>query len=366
MRRLDRYLVRAFLFPFLVSLVALVGLFIIAEILTQIEDFIRYGAGARETAVKILTIYALRAPYLVSFVAPMCMVIGAAFGLCELNRNNELLAMKACGVSLLRAIMPIMAVAAAIAILLAANREYVIPHTENRATRMLYEAVGQTDRFSGCVGVVAEDRTEIVEISSDEGGWRLVGANPAYHAKYSFVRKEMRDVLIAVSLPGDRTALVRADSAESARDGWLLRDVRLDEETVISQALWRTSLRPQSLAYHRVEVGVRPLNEIVRLVRAYPSQPRYRVILYSRLTYPLTGIILMMLSLPLLLGDYRLLNHRLLGIGASVVVCLLFYGVQLLARDLGDSNMLAPAVAGLAPVALGLAAGGVLLDSVRT
>lgn len=366
MRRLDRYLARAFLLPFTVSLATLVGLFIVGEILTHLQDFLQHGTGLRSTAATVLAIYALRTPYLIAFVAPMCMVIGAAFGLCDLNRNNELLAMKATGVSMQRALTPIMVMAAVFAALLAANREYVIPRTEARAARMLYEARGQTDRFARCVGVVTEQRTEIAETAADGPGWRLVGSDPAFRAQYSFVRREMRNLLIALTLPEDRSALLRAESAESVPEGWLLRGIHLDDEVVIEEALWRTSLRPEHLAFHRVEVGVRPLSEIVRLIQSYPTQPRYQVILYTRLAYPLTGIILMMLSIPLLLSSSRLLSHRMLGIGASVVVCLAFYGVQFLAQDLGDNNMLAPPVAGLAPVALGLAVGCFLFDSIRT
>lgn len=369
MRRLDRYLIRSFLLPFLAATAALTGLLLVAEILANLQDFVQHSEGVLPTLATIGAIFLYRAPFLVAFLAPLAMVVGAAFGLCDLHAHNELLAMKACGVGIGRALMPILAAAAAVSVLMVANREHVVPVSETVATRLIQDARGRADRFGGCVGIVEEERSALTEMDGDalaEGGWGLVGSNPAFRTEYSFVRREMRNLAIAIDLPGDRHTLVYAESALPARSGWVLHHVKPDEERVIERAFWRTSLRPQDLAYHRVEIHARPLREVVRLVRSYPAQPRYRVLLYGRLAYPLEGVLLLLLALPLLLGDSRLLRHRLLGVGAATAMCVLFYGVQFLAHHLGGIGLLPPSAAALAPVALGLAGGVFLLDSVRT
>jgi lipopolysaccharide export LptBFGC system permease protein LptF len=73
-------------------------------------------------------------------------------------------------------------------------------------------------------------------------------------------------------------------------------------------------------------------------------------------------MVLMMLALPPILGNERLVRRRMLGIGAAVSICLLYYALQFLAFHLGDNHQLPPSVAALAPTLLGGSAGCLLLD----
>ena len=136
MRRLDRYLVHMFTVPFLVATAAMLGILIVAEILANLGSFIQYGAGFWPTVGKMAAIYALRLPEFLLLVTPMTMVVGAAFGLSELSKNNELTAMKASGVSMSRALAPMFAAAAFFCAALWANQEFVVPMTESVAMPM--------------------------------------------------------------------------------------------------------------------------------------------------------------------------------------------------------------------------------------
>ena len=373
MRRLDRYLARAFTGPFLVALATLLGLFIVSEILTHLQRFIQYGSGFWSTTGKILIIYLYRTPHFLSLVAPMTMALGAAFGLSELSKHNELMAMRASGVSALRALAPIFVTAAVFSALLWANREYVEPVTENKAMPMFVRAVDPKGHYDERLGVVNED-VSVMEQLPEPGQkpgkrgslWRLEGARPAFHGGYGFVRQTLKNLWIALDLPGARRALIFAKRATYKRGGWVLENVKVGKDLEFKRAFWRTKLAPSDLIYERVKLSSRPWSELQRYVRDFPGRPEYRVILYRRLTYPLTGIILMMLSLPLTLRAETVLSKRLLSIGAAVAICLAYYGVEFLAHHLGDNGQLPPAVAVFAPVVLGAAVGCYLMDSLRT
>ena len=373
MRRLDGYLVRSFLAPFVVATFGLVGLFIVAEVLTHMNRFVRHSPAFWESARMIGTIYLLKIPSYVAFITPMTIVVGAAFGFTQLSKHNELTAMKACGVSLLRAVTPVFAAAVAIAALSAAVRELVVPATEQRAIPLFYKAVGDEQRFAHVMGVVPEATSVITEIRSPTAArgagppWRIEGSEPAFHGGYSLVQRRVRGLKIVFAFDDGRIVQIDAATARCRRKGeWLLDDVTVDNRVQFPHAVWRTSLDPRDLGRNRLSLSVRALDEVIRFVRVHPGHPQYRVILYSRLVYPTTGVILLMLGLPMVLGNERLLKSSVLGMGSAVLLCLLYFGVQFFSYHLGENDQLPASVAVLAPVVLGAATGGYLLDTLRS
>ena len=373
MKRLDGYLVRSFVAPFIVATFAMVGLFIVAEILTHMNRFVRHSAGLAESARMIGMIYLLKTPNFFAYIAPMTILVGGAFGLTQLSKNNELTAMKACGVSLLRVLVPVFGAAVAISALAGVVREFIAPHTEQKAIPLFYKAVGDEQRFADVLGVVPEPESTIAEVrdpnqtGSTGPPWRIVAREPVFHASYSFVLKRLRGLKIVFELADGRIVQVDAARARHNDAGeWQLEDVTVDQRLRMPRAVWRTTLLPKDLSLNRVPLSVRPLDEVIKFVRAHPEHPGYRVLLLSRLAYPLTGIVLLMLGLPLVLGNERLLKSNLLGMGAAVVVCLLYFGVQFFSYHLGQEEQLPPSIAVLAPPVLGIAAGAYLLDTLRT
>ena len=375
MRRLDGYLIRMFLAPFGVATFALIGLLLIADVLSNVNQFIQNSTGFWDTSRLIAAIYTLKVPSFLTTIAPMTMLVGAAFGMSQLSKNNELTAMKACGVSLLRAMAPVFAAAAVLSVLAGLVREYVVPPAEQLAIPLFYTAKGDEDRFADVLGVVPEQNSVLTEVPASSGGqgvWRLEADEPAFHARYSFIQRRMRNLTIVFSPADGRIIRVEAAEAvyvpprEDLPGMWRLDKVRVDQGEEMDHAVWLTRLLPRDLAMHRLPLQVQPIHVVMRFVQSHPALPQYRVMLYSRLTYPLTGVILLMLGLPLVLGNERLLNSRLLGMGAAVLICLGYFGVQFLSYHLGDNDQLPPAVAVLAPVVCGIGAGGYLLDTIRT
>ena len=59
-------------------------------------------------------------------------LVGAAYAVAQLSRQNELTALKASGMSIHRILMPIIVTAVAFSFLAAVNREFVVPHLEEK------------------------------------------------------------------------------------------------------------------------------------------------------------------------------------------------------------------------------------------
>src|SRR5436190_2494774 len=106
-RILDRYLVREIVWPFAISLVAFTFVLEIPPILQQAEPLISRGVEWPIIGRVLLTLL----PQALSLTIPVAVLLGILVGLARMSADRELVAMQACGVSLMRLFRPIALVA---------------------------------------------------------------------------------------------------------------------------------------------------------------------------------------------------------------------------------------------------------------
>ncbi len=106
-RILDRYLVREIVLPFAISLVAFTFVLEIPPILQQAEPLISRGVEWPIIGRVLLTLL----PQALSLTIPVAVLLGILVGLARMSADRELVAMQACGVSLMRLFRPIALVA---------------------------------------------------------------------------------------------------------------------------------------------------------------------------------------------------------------------------------------------------------------
>ncbi|MEA3287516.1 MAG: LptF/LptG family permease [Candidatus Marinimicrobia bacterium] len=101
---IDRYLIRAFFSTMGTVLVSLVGIFTIADFVEKIDNFVDAGAGGDI----MLLYYGFSLPYFIDTALPMSMLLATVFSLGSLNKNYEIAAMRASGISMLRIARPLL------------------------------------------------------------------------------------------------------------------------------------------------------------------------------------------------------------------------------------------------------------------
>lgn len=125
-RRLDRYIGLFFVWHFVLSLAATIALYVIIDTFAKIEDFIE-----QENVVEflrwIVIYHSYQVPPLMTQLLPLVTLLAGVISIARLSRYNELNAIKAVGVSLHRALLPIFLCSLAIAALAAANQELLVP-----------------------------------------------------------------------------------------------------------------------------------------------------------------------------------------------------------------------------------------------
>jgi len=129
----------------------------------------------------------------------------------------------------------------------------------------------------------------------------------------------------------------------------------------------RTALTPERLAARATEPGFLSVRQLLKRVREEPNNLDYRIILHSRFTYPLSGMILLLIGLPPVVGMEMLSRNRFLGAGASISVVVVFWVVTFVCEWLGKQDYLPmPFLAAWLPVVLFGAIGIYLFDTMKT
>ena len=346
MRKLDRYIAQSFLEPFLTATAAIVGLYLVADAFSNLDEYLREAESLGVAITRMAQIYLLRIPTFLAPVLPISMLVGASYGIAQLSGHNELTAMKASGVSLWRILTPIYIVAVAAALLGLANRELLVPRIERHVSANLSKWTGEKDRYSRVTIYHQPEET-------------------LFTLTYDVVERRALSMSIIRKNSGEQ---IRAREAVPIRRGWKLIDVQRGSDLIPEFEL-KTSLRARDVELALLDERLCPITTLGELIRQEDdasTKRRYRLRYHERLAYPFTGIVLVGLGLPFVIAHERAQRSRLLGVGACVLICMFFYTIQFIANDLGQTGHLPPQLAAWLPTIIFGAFGLYMLENVHS
>jgi len=135
---LDRYILRQLVAPFGFSLAALTTLMLLDQVAKTFDLLVGKGLGWRVVA----EVFALSIPFLMAVIVPMAVLVTVLYTFTRLAADNEINAMKASGISLLRITLPAMGAAAVVAVGLYWFNDNVLPES-NYQLQSLRRSISQ-------------------------------------------------------------------------------------------------------------------------------------------------------------------------------------------------------------------------------
>ena len=126
-RTISRYLLRQHLAPLGFALAALTSLMLIQQVAKQLSSLL--GKGLPPGV--IIEVFVLSLPFIIAVTLPMAVLVAVLHVFTRLAGDNEITAMQAGGVSLLRLVTPVLAGAAGMAILSFAWNDQLLPRTNH-------------------------------------------------------------------------------------------------------------------------------------------------------------------------------------------------------------------------------------------
>ena len=367
MSLITRYLLRQFLGPLFVCLVAFNGIFILFDLFGHLSKFLDAGLGLG----LVLRYYAgVVSSYMHWFIPASCM-LATLYSMWQLSHHSELTAMRASGISFHRLTLPFFGVAFVMSLLTFANLEWVSPRLSVWSDRLKennFQPEGD--------GALRRDRPftygdrewvfEAADWTSDE-----TMAHPAGRVT---IRSERRGTGGA---PDERWG-VRAERADWL-DGewWLTKPVFMhfdaDGSEIVGSELSGPALpslmpfpelteTPHDMVLSRKTgaAATLPLRDMLRLIRSKGdnAEPEDWYDFWYRIAAPWACIVITLFAIPTGITTGRQSVFK--GVVLVLATFFGFYAVTIALSYFGQGGAVPPAVAAWLPNLVFLAIGLVL------
>ncbi len=353
--RLFSYVSGQYLLPLTCCLAAFVLLFVLIDFFDVLQDLI----GAKADLGGVTLYFLLRLPANLLRILPMSILLAAGYMMSSFMRHQEITAIRACGVSLIHACLPIWLVGLAFSGLSLWLDEAVAPPCSARAETLFRE--------------LTEPAAPRAEKSA-----RLAYRNPRLRRDWFFESfskdGEQTGVLVKQFRPDHRVLWeIRAARAMYRNGAWTLYDavrVDYDEDGMLprttSDALPQCTLPEASESPGEILNSLRPaevltIREMSRLLHHDPYLPRstrnvLRTTVWYRLVFPFSCLGAALIGVSLSVSPHG--GSRLRGFGLAVGLLVAYHVISQLLVLFGKNGMLPPVVAGTLPTVAIAAWGG--------
>ncbi len=363
MRILRRLVLREFLGIFAACIVGVTAIFLMVDFLDRVQRYVGEG-GAPIELMLLYLVYKL--PRILYDIMPLTLPLAALITLGIMNRRRELIAVRAAGFPVRAIFRPVFLFSLLIAALLFIMGEQLLP-ASNTQQEVVRDKIKRYKLLQKAA-IKGEEPTE--SFLNVTAGWYR-GANGIYRVKKYVINEQRMEGLILYET-GEGFRVNRRMEAEDVRwkgDKWvasrlLVRSfpegsemtTRHGENEVI--AIPETPENFEIMDKEPDKMGVFDLLAYIGKLEATGSDMApFRVDLWAKTSYPLSGFILLVLVIPLGLRSGRGVGVAG-GIVLALVICLTYYELHAWTLSLGRGGAIdTPWIAAwAAPVIFGLAA----------
>ena len=337
---LDRYIVKE-LMSFVALAVAALTIMLIMQTLFELMDLLINKKVAWPYIVKLLA-YRLPAFLVVTF--PISLLASSELAIGRFSTDSEITAMKAGGLSLRRIMIPFLIAALTISILAFAINDYVVPEANHISQNIIREIIfkkGPPNIRRNVFFRDAENRYFYIN--------RLEEKNMI-----------MQDIMVYELTREKFPRMITAKKGMWVVDTWKLENGTIynyDEKGKITyemsfenldiiikedlQKFFKNQRTPQEMSSKELS------QQIDILEQAGADTKNLKVDLYMKYSIPFSGLIFVLLGVPLGLRVKR--GSKATGIIISIVLVLIYYILLSTTRSLGRGGMLTPVLAAWSP-----------------
>ncbi|MDQ8193090.1 LptF/LptG family permease [Coraliomargarita sp. SDUM461004] len=348
MSLIDRYVLKEWLIGFTLTLGVIVGILILQNMYDSLPDLLDTNASIQQ----IIFYYSLALPTYLPAILPIALLVSLLFTLGTLHRNNEIIAMRASGASLLRVSRSLWAAGLVLSLLLLYLTASVIPRAVEQSRTFLDNlefAADEVDHDAREVGLLynlgfdnrKDGRLWFMNRFS-ERAWLGLGVN--VHSR---------------DASGQELSRISASEAyfDNTRGHWVFvdgRELLLDPHT--GDPLRSLTFKEKKfedfdedpslmLALHK-EPNELSLNELRRIIDTVtpeenPSVRAYLVRYYSLLAAPFSCLVVVGIAVPFAVAGVR--TNPMIGVSKAMGFFAIFYVLISVASIMGERQLI-PAI----------------------
>jgi len=335
---ISRYVAVTWLRLLLLCQGSFVAVYLVLDMMEKIPRFLRAGGALGD----IMRFFVWKLPEMVGQTAAFSVLMATLLTLGLLSRNSETIALRSCGVSLLRIALPMLALGMAVSLLLLVNAELIIPRC--------FERMEKTERVDiRKQGINAVFKQNNIWFRSDSKILQAKFFDPQ--------SRTLRGVIIWTVDPSmNPLSRIDADSADYRNDHWVLRNAELKDFSSGSGFVRKKSPSMDIALNLKVDdlrvlgnnadnLSYRKLKEYAENLQSGGYQAfRYLTMMHTKFSAPVAAFVMVILGIPFAMRNSRS-GGMALGIGASIAIGFAYFVVNAVLLSYGRSGALPPVVA---------------------
>ena len=342
MKILDRYLLKNFIWPLLYCMALFSVLFVIIDSFNHLDDYIHHSLSIKI----ILMYYYYLFPSLIIQIIPISALVAILFGLGNLNKHNEIIALKASGVSTFHILSPYIFVGILISFSIFLLNETAVPQYTLTSTAIMDGLILK--------GKKNFEKRSLKNVTLYGKEKRLYFAR-----EFEIFNQTLHDVVVLEDKQGQTVKYkLTAKRAHYENNHWVFYEAmryEMDRRgNMVGEPVFSTRLEmdlaetPSDFINEGSQVEFMNSKQL----RAYihnlkgTSQKLIRklwVDFHQRIAFPFISLIVILIGAPLAVRSGR--GSVMRGIGTSFMVVLLYYGINSVCLALGKGGHIAPFLA---------------------
>jgi len=357
---LDRYIVRRFLFIFLVAILAFLLIFHIVDVSEKIDKYIKHNL----TMAEIGSYYLYQLPFFIHIILPMSLLLASVFTIGKLGKDNELAAIKSSGISLYRVSVPLLFIGLVLSVFSFFFEDIVvIPASRQRVSMEQNELRGRRQpRQRVFENIMYQDSPQCNIVISRFSTKNQIAqkATIQYTRDHTLVRRI--DIPRMKWEPESRQwrllnfKIRYFDAAGNETVSEIIPDslitLNLDPQDLI-----QTTLKPETMRY-------RELSNFIRRLQQSGNDPRRWLVDQNfKVAFSLTNFIVILFGIPLAASKHK--KGISFGAGISLVIIFIYYGFIKFGQIMGYKAVLTPWLSAWIGNILFLSVGGYLFYTIR-
>jgi lipopolysaccharide export system permease protein len=336
MKIIDKYLVKQFLQTIIFGLLGFTMIFVVIDAMENLDDFIDQSVPA----FQIIKYYFVFTPEIIRLITPIAILFAALFTAGKAANLSELTAIKACGVSLFRFMLPFIITTFFISLFSVYFSGYVVPQANKTKLGIEQQYLKKNINFTGSNLYFQDSKQRIVSISY-----------------FDISSSRANRVSIQNFNPNDlkhMTARIDADylSFDTTKNIWIAHNgIKREFINKTQTANYFSTFDIKDLNFSPTdllnkqnrpsEMNLAELTELINSQKDAGNDPTSPMIeFHSRIAFAMTGLIVVLFGLPISANKRK--GGVASQIGLNILVTFLYLVFMKVSQAFGKNGALNP------------------------
>ncbi len=358
MKTLSKYLVREFLKLFGLFFLTFLCIYLVIDFIQKIDNFIE--AEAPGSALFAFLFY--KTPYIMIQMTPVACMLAAVVMFRFMEKDREIMAMKACGINVLQIARPVILLSFLMSVAVFLFSELVVPYASSKSNAIWNAEVKKKDatRLYGKTHVWYKGKDSIYWIKHFDPEKGLMEDVSIYLFDKSFRLSKKIDARKGVWTGAGwkfHEGIIQRTSAEGEYDLEPFEEIHLDLQ-VTPESFSKVVKEPEEMGYWELKRYARTIR------REGYDATRYMVDMHVKLAFPLINLVMVLVGIPIGLAIKR--GGTPVAVSLGVVACFFYLLIFGFSRSFGISGVLPAGLSAWLANAVFFFTGSYLLMRVET